>query len=125
MLWAWAWAWAWTGTFVVSGSRTWTFFVGPWQAGHIRPFDTTQTPHLAQVNSTHIHMYLDNSLGNEMVAPVWGVPEGWGQYVAALFTWVLARENDPVTQTQAMRCARRPKGRSWEAVDDQILKLGE
>ncbi|MEW5315231.1 MAG: hypothetical protein WDW38_006677 [Sanguina aurantia] len=76
-----------------------------------------------KVNRDQIHAYLTNALG-EMQEPAWGVPLGWGAYVADIFTWVLGLEATPITQECAISCARRPQGRSWEAVDDQIRKLG-
>lgn len=77
-----------------------------------------------QLNSNQIRSYLTRCLG-EMEKPVWGVPQGWGAYVASLFTRVLDRKDDPITQEQAMKCARRPQGHSWESVEDEIKKLGE
>lgn len=76
-----------------------------------------------QVNNGQIRKYLDDSLG-DMAQPPWGVPLGWGAYLAALFTWVLNRDDDPVTHEQAMRCAMRPQGRSWMSVDAEIQRLG-
>jgi hypothetical protein len=40
---------------------------------------------------------------------------------ADLFTWVSGRN---ITREQAMMCARRLPGRSWEAVDEELRKLG-
>lgn len=77
-----------------------------------------------KVNNSQIRNYLTVALG-EAPEPPWGVPLGWGAYLAVLFTWVLDRDDDPITQEQAMNCARRPQGRSWESVDEQIRKLGE
>ena len=39
-----------------------------------------------------------------------------------LFTWVTGR---PVTTEQAMKCAKREPGRSWEAIDSELAKLGQ
>lgn len=38
-----------------------------------------------------------------------------------LFTWVL---DVPITKEQAMRCAKREPGRSWEAIDKELHRLG-
>lgn len=38
-----------------------------------------------------------------------------------LFTWVLG---NPITEDQAMRCAKREPGRSWEAIESELHKLG-
>ena len=53
--------------------------------------------------------------------PEWGLPDGWGTYLAALFSWALNRR---VSKDEAMRCARRQPGRSWELVDEELRKLG-
>ena len=54
--------------------------------------------------------------------PEWGLPEGWGAYLAELFSWVLGRK---VEKDEAMKCARRQPGRSWECVEQELHKLGE
>ena len=41
---------------------------------------------------------------------------------AALFSWVA---NRPISVDQAMRCAKREPGRSWEALEPELNKLGE
>ena len=42
---------------------------------------------------------------------------------AELFNWVL--EPKRITVDQAMRCAKREPGRSWEAIESELNKLGE
>ena len=41
---------------------------------------------------------------------------------AELFGWVLDRD---ISQDQAMRCAKREPGRSWEALETELNKLGQ
>lgn len=41
---------------------------------------------------------------------------------AGLFTWAIQR---PITKEQAMRCAKREPGRSWEALDTELQRLSE
>lgn len=106
-----------------------------WRAVRVRPLcsspvfvpcvPNTRVFANTQVNKGQIQTYLANTLG-EMAEPPWGLPLGWGSYIAALFTWVLGLSAEhAITQEQAINCARRPQGRSWESVDDQIRKLGE
>ena len=40
---------------------------------------------------------------------------------AGLFTWASGRT---ITKREAMRCARRDPGRSWEAIHSELDKLG-
>lgn len=40
---------------------------------------------------------------------------------AELFTWASGRE---ITKEQAMRCAKREPGRSWEAIEPELTRLG-
>ena len=40
-----------------------------------------------------------------------------------LFNWVL--EPKEITVDQAMRCAKREPGRSWEAIESELNKLGK
>ena len=42
---------------------------------------------------------------------------------AELFNWVL--EPKKITVDQAMRCAKREPGRSWEAIESELNKLGK
>lgn len=45
---------------------------------------------------------------------------------ADLFNWATGREGDAkITNLEAMDCARRPQGRSWEVVFDKLMELGE
>lgn len=64
-----------------------------------------------------------------MTAPPWGLDQGWEDYVAALFNWVLDRPDSPITKDQAGKCATRDGGYGayggWESVDKQLVKLGE
>lgn len=59
--------------------------------------------------------------------PVWyedGHRIRWYPHVARyaeLFTWVL---DVPISEEQAMRCAKREPGRSWEAIESELHKLG-
>lgn len=41
---------------------------------------------------------------------------------AELFSWALDRH---VPKEEAMRCARRLPGRSWETVEEELIKMGE
>ena len=41
---------------------------------------------------------------------------------AELFNWVLRPRQ--ITVDQAMRCAKREPGRSWEAIETELNKLG-
>ena len=43
-------------------------------------------------------------------------------FPAELFTWVLGKT---ITTEQAMNCAKREPGRSWESIDSELKKLGE
>ena len=40
---------------------------------------------------------------------------------AELLTWVLQK---PIPKSGAMRCAKREPGRSWEAIESELKKLG-
>ena len=42
---------------------------------------------------------------------------------AVLFSWVV--EPRVISIDQAMRCAKREPGRSWEALESELNKLGE
>ena len=63
--------------------------------------------------------YLHGVLG-EAPRPEWGLPDGWGSYLAALFTWA---KGTPVTREEAMACADRKPGRRWEVIDAELQKL--
>jgi hypothetical protein len=55
--------------------------------------------------------------------PCWCHASVW---LPDLFNWATGREGDnAITRTQAMSCARRPQGRSWEVVFDKLMELGE
>ena len=41
--------------------------------------------------------------------------------VAELFTWAGSRD---ISKAEAMRCAKREPGRSWEAIQAEIERLG-
>lgn len=41
--------------------------------------------------------------------------------LAALFSWVTGTV---ITKEEAMRCAKREPGRSWEAIDSELAALG-
>lgn len=41
---------------------------------------------------------------------------------ADLLTWVTGR---PITSEQAKKCAKREPGRSWEALPEELHKLGK
>lgn len=71
--------------------------------------------------------------------PVCACPRGWCLAVCItgmlllllllcpdLFNWATGREGDDrISREQAMSCARRPQGRSWEVVFDKLMELGE
>ena len=40
---------------------------------------------------------------------------------AELFTWASGRQ---ISKEEAMRCAKREPGRSWEAIEPELTKLG-
>ncbi|CAL8461761.1 g1292 [Coccomyxa elongata] len=73
-----------------------------------------------RISEERIKFFLDSTLG-EAPRPTWGVPGGWGEYLSELFSWVLERA---VTKEQAMRCAKREPGRSWEAIGSELRRLG-
>ncbi|CAK0749175.1 hypothetical protein CVIRNUC_001890 [Coccomyxa viridis] len=72
-----------------------------------------------RISEERIKYFLDCTLG-EAPRPSWGVPQGWGEYLAELFTWI---SEQPITRDQAMRCAKREPGRSWEAITSEIRRL--
>ncbi|GAX83701.1 hypothetical protein CEUSTIGMA_g11126.t1 [Chlamydomonas eustigma] len=73
-----------------------------------------------RVSEEQIKIYLKNLLG-DAPAPTWGIPDGWGDYLAQLFTWASGRF---ISKEDAMQCARRLPGRSWETVESELAKLG-
>ncbi|KAF5843285.1 hypothetical protein DUNSADRAFT_87 [Dunaliella salina] len=73
-----------------------------------------------RVSEEQIKNYLRKTLGEEAPQPEWGLPEGWGQYLSELLCWALDR---PITREQAMGCARRQQGRSWEIVESAVRDL--
>lgn len=81
-------------------------------------------PHLAttedgggnRISEEQIKYYLDKTLGHAP-RPDWGLPRGWGQYLAVLFEWATCR---PFTEDEARMCAKRLPGRSWEAVESVL-----
>lgn len=73
-----------------------------------------------RISEDQIKTYLKATLG-DAPKPIWGVPEGWGQYLADLFIWGTGKH---ITAEQAMRCAKREPGRSWEAVETELRSLG-
>jgi hypothetical protein len=100
------------------------------------------------VSVEQINEYFRNTLGNECPQPEWGLPQGWGTYLAckaykkamlllvhdtvhdcvalvllaALFSWAIGEH---ISRADAMKTARRLPGRSWEAVEEELEKLGE
>ncbi|DBA99084.1 TPA: hypothetical protein ACH3X1_014218 [Trebouxia sp. C0004] len=74
-----------------------------------------------RISEDQIKSYLDEALG-EAPRPLWGLPRGWGDYCAILFSWVV--EPRAISIDQAMRCAKREPGRSWEALESELNKLG-
>ena len=51
-------------------------------------------------------------------------PPEWNQrcpVLAELFSWATGRK---ITIEQAMRCAKRDPGRSWEAIESELAKHG-
>ena len=75
-----------------------------------------------RMSEEQIKEYLRNTLGSECPQPKWGLPNGWGMYLAELFTWAVGRD---VSHKDAMDVAMRLPGRSWEVVEEEIIKLGE
>jgi hypothetical protein len=82
------------------------------------------TDHMLPCPPPQIHSFLERLLGDpnskdQRAAPhpVWGLPDGWGNYLAQLFTWATGRS---ITKEEAMKCARRHSGRSWEAVGERL-----
>ena len=49
-------------------------------------------------------------------------PSEQQQCRAELFTWI---SEQPITRDQAMRCAKREPGRSWEAITSEIRRLSK
>lgn len=74
-----------------------------------------------RVSEQHIVRYLRDCLG-EAPQPTWGCPEGWGSYLATLFSWVLDRT---VSRDDAITCAKRRPGCSWEVDNERLVHLGE
>ena len=50
------------------------------------------------------------------------MPNGWFDYVATLFTWASGKA---VSDEEAKRCAKRDPGRSWEAIESEMVAIGE
>ncbi|KAK9846401.1 hypothetical protein WJX81_003049 [Elliptochloris bilobata] len=73
-----------------------------------------------RISEEQIKLYLSSTLG-DAPRPEWGVPGGWGTYLSELFTWASGRV---ITKEEAMRCAKREPGRSWEAIESELTKLG-
>lgn len=74
-----------------------------------------------RISEEQIKRYLDATLG-EAPKPAWGLPDGWGQYLADLFNW--AARGSAITADMARKCAKRETGRPWEAVWGQLHSLG-
>jgi hypothetical protein len=72
------------------------------------------------VSESEIKTYLHSVLGSAP-RPEWGLPDGWGAYLAELFSWALGR---PIDVAQAKRCATRRPGMSWEADHEELHMLG-
>ena len=85
------------------------------------PPDLLRLHRRSRVSEPEIKEYLRRVLGSEAPQPEWGPPEGWGAYLADLFSWALGRT---VSKDEAMRCARRQPGRSWETVDQELHNMG-
>lgn len=47
---------------------------------------------------------------------------GSALWPAELLTWATGRE---ISKADAMRCARREPGRSWQAIPSELTRLGE
>ncbi|EFJ52340.1 hypothetical protein VOLCADRAFT_86669 [Volvox carteri f. nagariensis] len=80
-----------------------------------------------RVKEEHIKDYLNKVLGRSQDLrddgppyPDWGLVNGWAAYLSELFTWA---RGAPITPDQALRCARRLPGRSWETLNDELEKL--
>ena len=89
----------------------------PHSAAYVLTADEGGGNRLAETEVKH---YLACTLG-DAPPPEWGLPGGWGDYLAALFSWVAGRD---ISVAEAMACARRLPGRSWEAVDGEMRRLG-
>lgn len=74
-----------------------------------------------RVSEDQIKAFFRAILAPEAPQPVWGLPDGWGSYVAELVTWLTGRE---ITRHEAMQLAQRPPGRSWQVVDEELERLG-
>ncbi|GIL45763.1 hypothetical protein Vafri_2917 [Volvox africanus] len=80
-----------------------------------------------RVKEEHIKDYLNKVLGRNQDLredappyPDWGLVNGWAAYLSELFTWA---RGATITPEQALRCARRLPGRSWETLNDELEKL--
>jgi hypothetical protein len=74
-----------------------------------------------KVQADQIKAYLGAILG-DAPKPDWGLRDGWGSYLALLFCWATGRSD--ITQADAMSCARRQAGRSWEVLHGRLMQLG-
>eukprot|EP00775_Hariotina_reticulata_P002715 gene2715-3012_t len=74
-----------------------------------------------KVQADQIKIYLAATLG-DAPKPDWGLKLGWGQYLADLFNWATGQTT--INKYQAMECARRQQGRSWEVLYDKLMELG-
>jgi hypothetical protein len=78
-----------------------------------------------RISEDQIKNYIKTTLGeggdDEAPVPEWGVPQGWGEYLAELFAWGTGKE---ITADQARRCAKREPGRSWESVKSELDDMG-
>ena len=68
-----------------------------------------------------IRKYFDETFGEAPACP-WGLPDGWGNYLADVFEWILHR---PVSREEAIGCAVRPPGRPWAANTAALHALGK
>lgn len=64
--------------------------------------------------------FLSRAIGDMPEAP-WGVPTGWGSYVALLMALVL---NKPVSVQQAVECVNWTENGSCEAVSAKLTGMG-
>ena len=77
---------------------------------------------ISRVSEPEIKEYLHKVLGSDAPQPEWGLPDGWGAYLAELFSWASGRR---IEKEDAIKCARRQPGRSWECVEHELHKLGQ
>jgi len=74
-----------------------------------------------RISEEMIHLFLNETLG-EAPRPLWGIPSGYGAYLAELFTWA---KGEFVNDEDARRCVYRPPGRPWNINETNLQHLGK